>query len=166
MKISEVVDRSVLTFFGSGLFPVAPGTAGSLAALVVGWGAWNICDPSFQPYLFPLLGILASAGCVICGERIEALFGKKDPGAVVIDEAAGQWLALSALPWLAPGSVDQIWPWAAAFVGFRILDVLKPFGIRRLESLPRGWGVLLDDVAAGLVVAPLLWIGMRYWGAS
>ena len=85
---------------------------------------------------------------------------------MVIDEAAGQWLALSALPWLAPRSVDQIWPWAAAFVGFRILDVLKPFGIRRLESLPRGWGVLLDDVAAGLVVAPLLWIGMRYWGAS
>lgn len=129
---------------------------------MVGWGAWNICETSFQPYLFPLMGILASAGCVICGDRIEALFGQKDPGAVVIDEAAGQWLALSALPWLPPEAVDQVWPWAAAFLGFRVLDVLKPFGIRKLESLPRGWGVLLDDVAAGLVVAPLLWIGVRY----
>jgi len=162
LKISEVVDRSVLTFFGSGLFPVAPGTAGSLAALVVGWGAWNICDRSFQPYLFPLLGILASAGCVICGERIDALFGKKDPGAVVIDEAAGQWLALSALPWLAPTAVEGWTPWLLAFFLFRFFDVLKPLGIRRLESLPRGWGVLLDDVAAGLVVVPILLLGYRY----
>jgi phosphatidylglycerophosphatase A len=81
---------------------------------------------------------------------------------VVIDEVAGQWFALSVLPWLPETAVEGWTPWLLAFFLFRFFDVLKPLGIRRLESLPRGWGVLLDDVAAGLVVVPILLLGYRY----
>lgn len=91
-------------------------------------------------------------GCVFPGERIESVFGHKDPGPVVIDEAAGQYAALSVLPWLPP-----TWaPWILAFLLFRLFDIFKPFGIRKLEEKPAGWGVLLDDVAAGILAAAVL----------
>ena len=162
MKMSEAASRCVLTFFGSGRFPWASGTVGSLAALLVGWGAWSNCDDAVRPYLFPLMGCIASAGCVLLGKQIEQLYRDKDPSAVVIDEVAGQWFALSVLPWLPAAAVAGWTPWLLAFFLFRVFDVLKPLGIRRLESLPRGWGVLLDDVAAGLVVVPILLLGYRY----
>ena len=82
-------DRIILTFFGSGYFPVAPGTAGSMASLAVGAVLWFQLPETFQPWLFPLLTLLSMAGCVLPGDRIQEIFGRKDPGAVVIDEAAG-----------------------------------------------------------------------------
>ncbi|MFL2856868.1 MAG: phosphatidylglycerophosphatase A [Planctomycetota bacterium] len=104
-------DRIILTFFGSGYFPVAPGTAGSLASLAVGAVLWFQLPETFQPWLFPLLTLLSMAGCVLPGDRIQEIFGRKDPGAVVIDEAAGQYAALSVLPWL-----PQTWtPWGPRF---------------------------------------------------
>jgi len=142
----------VLTFFGSGLFPFAPGTVGSLAAMVVGWGLYNTIDAQYRVFLFPLLALISMFGCVFRGDRIEQLFGRKDPGAVVIDEAAGQYVALSVVPWLPAGWA----PWLLAFLLFRLLDITKPLGIRQLEKRPAGWGVLLDDVAAGAVAALIL----------
>ena len=145
-------DRIILTFFGSGYFPVAPGTAGSMASLVVGAVLWFQLPETLQPWLFPILTLLSMAGCVLPGNRIQEIFGRKDPGAVVIDEAAGQYAALSVLPWL-----PQTWtPWILAFLLFRLFDILKPFGIRKLEEKPAGWGVLLDDVAAGILAAAVL----------
>ncbi len=150
--MSEKTDRLILTFFGSGYFPVAPGTAGSLASLGVGALLWFQIPQPWQAFLFPVLTLLSMAGCVIPGKKIHAIFGRKDPGAVVIDEAAGQYAALSVLPWLPP-----TWtPWILAFLLFRFFDIFKPLGIRKLEEKPDGWGVLLDDVAAGILAAIVL----------
>jgi phosphatidylglycerophosphatase A len=83
--------------------------------------------------------------------------GSHDPSVVVIDEVVGQWIALSAA---ASGS----WPqWVAALVLFRVFDITKPLGIRRLEALPGGRGVVADDVGAGacamIGVALVRWLG-------
>ncbi len=84
-------------------------------------------------------------------------FGHEDPPEVVIDEVVGQWLALAAVN---PADWKQ---WLAAFVLFRALDIAKPFPLRRLERLPGGYGVVADDVAAGLCVMIVLvslgWLG-------
>lgn len=75
--------------------------------------------------------------------------GKNDPSEVVIDELAGQWLALMGLPHAFGYAI-------AAFVIFRILDIAKPFPIKQLEKFPKGWGVMLDDFAAGLITCGLI----------
>ncbi len=75
--------------------------------------------------------------------------GKDDPSEVVIDELAGQWLALIGLPHSIGFAI-------ASFIIFRILDIAKPFPINQLEKLPQGWGVMLDDIAAGLITFGLI----------
>ena len=75
--------------------------------------------------------------------------GKDDPSEVVIDELAGQWLALIGLPHSIGFAI-------ASFIIFRILDIAKPFPINQLEKLPQGWGVVLDDIAAGLITFGLI----------
>ena len=160
MKSAGTVHRMILTFLGAGYSPWAPGTAGSLAALLVGFGAWSYCPDSYRLYLFPLLACIASVACIISGRHIKSIFGSKDPGAVVIDEVAGQYVALSVIPFMSASfQPSSLVPWIVAFGLFRLLDVLKPLGIRRLETLPEGWGVLLDDIAAGAGAAVLLYLG-------
>ncbi|MGE4619555.1 MAG: phosphatidylglycerophosphatase A [Planctomycetota bacterium] len=168
MKNGDTFSRLILTFLGSGYSPWAPGTVGSFAALVVGLAAWNFCPDSLRIYLFPSLALLASIACVLCGSRIVQIFGKKDPGAVVIDEVAGQYVTLSVFPFLSLSDYSPVGLailWGLAFLLFRLLDILKPLGIRRLERLPQGWGVLLDDIAAGVVAAVLLYLGAPFLAA-
>jgi phosphatidylglycerophosphatase A len=95
-----------------------------------------------------LVAIVSSIICVALGPFAEKHFGKKDPGQVTIDEWAGQAVALLGLP-VASGA--GLWiTVAAAFVAFRVFDIVKPPPARQLEKLPHGWGVLLDDLAAGV----------------
>jgi phosphatidylglycerophosphatase A len=136
----------IATFFGAGLMKPGPGTYGSVAALLLWVGA---------AHLFPMgLASLAAATAVaalaatligIPAATIAAReSGRKDPGFVVIDEVAGQWIALIA--------VRPDWRHAAlALLLFRTFDIWKPWPIRRLEQLPEGTGIMLDDVAAGLL---------------
>ena len=160
MKSAGTVHRMILTFLGAGYSPWVPGTAGSLAALLVGFGTWSYCPDSYRIYLFPLLACIASVACIVSGRHIESIFGSKDPGAVVIDEVAGQYVTLSVIPFMSASfQPSSLVPWIVAFGLFRLLDVLKPLGIRRLETLPEGWGVLLDDFAAGAGAAVLLYLG-------
>ena len=160
MKSAGTVHRMILTFLGAGYSPWVPGTAGSLAALLVGFGTWSYCPDSYRIYLFPLLACIASVACIVSGRHIESIFGSKDPGAVVIDEVAGQYVTLSVIPFISASfQPSSLVPWIVAFGLFRLLDVLKPLGIRRLETLPEGWGVLLDDIAAGAGAAVLLYLG-------
>ena len=134
------INLALVTFFGAGLSPFASGTVGSAGAVAV------VIALQLAGWRTPLLliGMAVAAGVinVVLGRWIESHFGRKDPGEVVIDEAAGQWIAL-AVP------VTFLEPWAAytaAFLLFRIFDIFKPLGARRLEKLPRGWGILMDDV--------------------
>ncbi len=102
-----------------------------------------------------LLGLAGLAGMlnVALGKWIQKQWRERDPGAVVIDEVAGQWIALSVPlrsehPWIA---------YPLAFLLFRLFDIFKPLGARRLEKLPAGWGILLDDVLVGIYTALVLW---------
>jgi phosphatidylglycerophosphatase A len=127
-----------------GYFPGAPGTAGSVVGVVL--VAALALVPLAWPWLWVLLASVALAIFVVgvwSAGRTEKYFGQVDPRHVVIDEVVGQMLTFLARP-------DASWKWLlAGFVLFRIFDVAKPFPARRLERLAGGWGIMMDDVAAG-----------------
>jgi len=135
----------IATSGGAGYFPVAPGTAGS--AVGVGIVAAIAALPLARIWQQAAIAALAISLCALgvwAAGQAEKHFGKTDPGQVVIDEVVGQMITL--LLW--PGAT---WKWLlAGFVLFRFFDVLKPFPARRLEHAPGGWGIMLDDVAAGI----------------
>lgn len=144
------------TGFGLGRAPVAPGTAGSLAAVVVFVPLlFGLDDPMVQLlYVFLLVSTALTALWSL--ERALPHWSVADPPAVVIDEILGQWLAYGALvlaaalgrPFTAAGAR---WKYLLlGFILFRAFDVLKPFPIRHGERLPGAAGVLLDDVLAGI----------------
>ena len=133
------------TCFKIGHLPIAPGTWGSLAA-VISWWLWlQYLDPLvFIVFIFTIFTIGVFAANIIIDHT-----GEKDPSRVLIDEAAGQWLGLLILP-------DGTLYIAGAFILFRFLDILKPWPIRQLERFPKGWGVMLDDMLAGLMTLGLI----------
>jgi phosphatidylglycerophosphatase A len=134
------------TLFGVGLLPLAPGTFGSLAALVVVWLLRGFVG---REGLALACALLFAVGWW-ASSRIVAASGEKDPQAVVIDEAAAQWLILLPLP-------QSALAYALAFLLFRLFDIAKPPPARWLENtLKGGLGVMLDDlVAAGYALAVL-----------
>ncbi len=155
----------VATGLGSGYLRPAPGTWGSLAGLAL-WsalvsGAGQIVDPAHARTVLLGLGLLAPL--LMTGLAIHASTlvvretGLKDPGFIVADEWAGLWVAL--LPLLANvplGSMSlggQAARLAAPFLLFRLFDIWKPWPVHQLQALPEGWGIVLDDVAAGLCAA-------------
>ena len=136
---------------GSGLVPVAPGTAGSIVAAAAYFGLGRLGWPAQLAAiaLVSLLGTVAAA-------RAERVWGE-DPGRVVVDEVAGQWLALVALP--------PTWGWiVAGLLLFRLFDITKPPPCRRLEHLPGGLGVMADDLAAGGYARLVLLGAACVWG--
>ena len=130
---------------GLGYFPIGPGSAGAAAGvlLVVALGFLPIRTGWLSALVAGVAALILAAG-VPTATATELYFGRKDPGAVVIDEVVGQMITLVARP--RPGVMGLV----AAYVIFRVFDVIKPFPARRLEHLPGGWGIMLDDVAAGL----------------
>jgi phosphatidylglycerophosphatase A len=136
---------TIATFFGSGLLKPGPGTWGSVAAMLI-WAAFAMGrHPGHWTLAVVLLaGIVVSVALGVPAATIAAReSGRKDPGFVVVDEVAGQWIALLGSP--ADWKHGLI-----ALALFRIFDITKPFPARQLESLPEGWGIVFDDVAAGL----------------
>lgn len=149
------------TGFGAGLSPFAPGTAGSLVALVLSFFAVRLLHPSHAPSIAAAVGLLASglvtaAIAVPLTTRTSRAMGMKDPGAIVLDEFAGQFVACAAVPLFgyASGAREAV-AWLVAFVAFRIFDVWKPGPIRRVQELPEGLGIVVDDVLAGGLAAGL-----------
>ncbi len=145
-----------ITVFGLGHMKPASGTWGSMPPVVI---AGAMIAAGFGPVEHPivyhavLVTILLtfSAACVVQGDQAEARFGEKDPGQAVADETAGQCFSLMALPAVA---VQPGWHAAltllGAFLAFRVLDIIKPWPANGLQRVPGGWGILLDDVIAGL----------------
>lgn len=136
----------VATLFGLGHLPVAPGTWGSLGTLVV----WAPLRTAFPEAEWPLVVAVTWLAVHAAGAEARRVRGT-DPSAVVIDEAAGMMLAMTALPWM-----PAVWQFAAAFLLFRLFDVVKPPPLRLLERLPGGWGIVADDLGAGLYALLLL----------
>jgi phosphatidylglycerophosphatase A len=152
------------TFFGAGLLKPGPGTYGSVAALALWFAAAHTLHPAaatlatgtgIAALLATLIGIPAAT--IVARES-----GREDPGHVVIDEVAGQLIALTLCP--------PDWKHALlALALFRLFDIFKPWPIRKLEALPAGTGIMLDDVAAGLMalvsayVIPIIVMTIRFW---
>ena len=139
------MSRSVASFFGIGFFPVAPGTAGSAVALLI--GAALMSGP---PWLLPLAAALAAVAGYFA-IRHGVADSNSDPGWVVIDEVAGQWIAMLGLAEISATGL------AAAFVGFRLLDVWKPGPVSWADRQPGAFGIMADDILAGAGVALALY---------
>jgi phosphatidylglycerophosphatase A len=142
--------RVVATWFGVGRAPIAPGTAGTLAAVPLYLLAWW----SGRPAVLLVLTVAVACVGLLAGGAVARARNVADPPEVVIDEVAGYLLTC----WFGPFG----WRTAAvAFVLFRVFDVTKPWPICNLESLREGWGVMADDLGAGLAAGAVVWLG---WG--
>ncbi len=139
------------SWFGCGYFPWGPGTAGSLAAVLIA-AVLHVYLGAARGTLLLLAAILF-VPAVWAATRTARYVQKKDPGLVVIDEVLGQWVTLSGA---------AVWNWKtllAGFLLFRLFDIWKPWPVRKLEALPDGLGIVADDLAAGVYGALILYIG-------
>lgn len=138
------------TGFGSGYAPFASGTWGSLVGLVIYYAFKNF---SSSLYFATLIGVFAIA--IWSSQMAEVHFGKKDPGQVVVDEIIGQLVTLAFLPFSWKLSI-------AGFLLFRLFDILKPFPARWFQDhLKGGWGIVMDDVMAGVYANLILQVLMN-----
>lgn len=132
----------LLTWFGCGLSPVAPGTVGSLGALPPAAGVMWLLGPDHGRWsLFALAVLFGVLGGLVSTQYILDT-GRKDPPEIVVDEVVGLWLVLCITPF-------TVWGWTAAFVAFRIADILKPFPVSVVDrSVTGGLGIMGDDIVA------------------
>lgn len=145
------------TLFGAGRSPYVPGTVGTLAAMPLA----ILAQRFLQPWWF-LAAAVGLAFLAVWAAHVAAIeMARHDPGAVVIDEAAGLFVTLLFQP---PGW-RTLWFYALAFVLFRAMDILKPPPARSAERLPGGWGIVVDDLVAGVYANVALrvlgWLAIR-----
>jgi phosphatidylglycerophosphatase A len=141
----SILAKIISTVFGVGYFPLAPGTMGSLAALIVYWISPEIT--AIQLALIILgISVLGVYTATITEHEMKNKLGQEkgiDPGIIVIDEVVGMLIALLFVP-------KTTFFLIAAFILFRIFDITKPYPVRNMERFPGGWGIVLDDVIAGI----------------
>ena len=138
------------TWFGCGLSPKAPGTAGSLAAALIGILLYE--RAGFEWWHFLVLAAVFFVPATWAADRTAHLLQLKDPQIVVVDEVLGQWIAFAAV------GRFHWWGYLAAFALFRTFDIWKPPPVRQFERLPGGFGINMDDVMAGVYAAGVLWL--------
>lgn len=153
-KVKTKAALLLATWFGCGYSPVAPGTVGSLAGLLGAWLLHQWRGWEGPPFLLLALALalpgIWAAGAAARHIRI------RDPGIVVVDEVAGQWIALA-------GATELSWKgWLGAFLLFRLFDIWKPWPVRQLERIPGGGGIVADDVMAGAYGAVILYAAGRF----
>jgi phosphatidylglycerophosphatase A len=144
----------IATWFGCGFAPVAPGTAGSLGGLVIAIALYYY--GGYGRGMLLLLSAILLAPAIWAAGVVARQVNQTDPQIVVVDEVIGQWITLA-------GAATFNWKtWLAAFILFRLLDVWKPAPARQLEGLPGGWGIMADDVMAGLYGALAIFVLDRF----
>ncbi len=159
--------RVLTSCFGLGRLPFCPGTWGSLPVAVI---FALMCHFGVSAGLISItMAVLAVAGSVICVQYAPAIIaatGKADPAEVVADELAGQALTFLAVPFFITAEISTrqiLITTTLGFLLFRIFDIVKPWPIRKLEKLPKGWGILADDILAAVFAAILLLICLKVW---
>jgi phosphatidylglycerophosphatase A len=148
--------KLIASGFGAGFCPVAPGTAGALLATSV----WIVLYYFSPCLLFPVticLILLFTVLGIWSSNVLEPAWGK-DPSCIVVDEMVGVWIALLAV------TGASVYYAALAFALFRLFDIFKPLGIRKLENLKGGWGVMMDDILAGVYSLIIVWGVVRLVG--
>jgi phosphatidylglycerophosphatase A len=151
MKQINLFEKIIGSGFYTGYIPVASGTFGSAAALIIylipGFeNLWIIC---------PAILILFIYGVFVSG-KFEKLYGK-DPAECTVDEVVGTWIVLIALP-------KTILIIATSFFIWRLLDIIKPFPAGKSEHLPGGWGIMVDDVISGIYTLIILHLIVYQFG--
>ncbi|MGD8535644.1 MAG: phosphatidylglycerophosphatase A [Candidatus Aminicenantes bacterium] len=135
----KLLSKVISTFFGLGYFPIAPGTITSFAVILA--YKFYLYQLNWSLYLL-ILFLLFLIG-VYTSTKFSAESNKKDPRKIVIDEACGQLLVLFRTP-------EAWFPVLASFILFRVFDIVKPYPIKKVEALPAGWGIMMDDVVAAI----------------
>jgi phosphatidylglycerophosphatase A len=142
----DQIIKILATGFGAGLSPVAPGTAGTFVGVLI----CLFCYPLAWPLRLLFVVAISAVSIYVAGQA-ETLYGKTDDQRIVIDEIAG--LQVTMLPVAITGLHLCL-----AFVLFRIFDIWKPFPLDRLQKLPGGWGVVVDDLGAGIYGGLILFL--------
>ena len=146
----DAIATEIATWFGCGFFPKGPGTVGALAGLAIAM-ALHLWAGSGRATFAGLSAALLLPGVWAAGavaKRIQI----NDPGIVVVDEVVGQWVTLL-------GATSFNWrSWLGCFLLFRLFDIWKPPPVRQFERLPGGWGIMADDVMAGLYGALVIFV--------
>jgi phosphatidylglycerophosphatase A len=145
----------VATFFGAGRLRPGPGTWGSIATIVLWYAASSQIAPSSRTWATIVAAALVTLIGIPAATRVARASGVKDPQFVVIDEVAGQLVTLIAVP--------LAWKtFLAGLILFRVFDILKPFPIRRLERLPEGTGIVVDDLGAGFYALAIMHLLLHF----
>ncbi len=152
-------DYMMATWFWTGLFPKAPGTAGSIAALPFSFIIFEYSD--FFGFNGTIMLGIAVVIITLVGLRSSRIYmertGQSDPGPIVIDEVAGQWLTCMVIT-----DHHEIGQFLLALLAFRLFDIMKPWPISIFDKRHDAFGVMFDDIAAGLMAAAVL-IGVNYY---
>lgn len=149
--------------FGMGFLPWAPGSWGSIPSTLL-FGL--LCVAGMPPWVVAMVlisvAVVASVICVRFSPDVIAVAGDEDPGQIVCDEVAGQAITFLAVPMISDG-MTILWTMGIGFFMYRLFDTLKLPPARQLEKLPKGWGILCDDLAAGVQAMIALQIIIRIW---
>jgi phosphatidylglycerophosphatase A len=141
--VVNALAKLIATALGAGYSPIAPGTCGTAVAVPLAWAL-----ASLSMWQFAIVAVLVTMIGIACAHRADLAWGSHDNQRIVIDEVAGYLITV------APVDRHSWAPLAVGFLMFRIFDIVKPPPVRWLdEHLPGGWGVVLDDVAAGVMGA-------------
>ena len=160
------IKRMLTSCFGLGRLPIAPGTWGSLPPVIIfTLGSFFGASPALLTNIMAALVLAGGFVCVQYAPAAIAATGKNDPREVVADEFAGQAVPFLFSPFLAMGTATGLQILTTALAGlvlFRIFDISKPWPIRKLEKYPAGWGILADDLLAGVYAWIVLQICIRF----
>jgi phosphatidylglycerophosphatase A len=154
MKPTDYLALSIATC-GVGYLPLAPGTFGSLVGLGIFLLFARLTTGTALVALVLVLIVVVTLAGIWAGTRIEQLSGRKDPGKVVVDEVAGQLIALFPLTIFAHWSTGLV---ILSFILFRFFDIVKPYPANRLQELDGGVGIMFDDLVAGVYGAVVVLI--------
>jgi phosphatidylglycerophosphatase A len=138
---------------GVGYLPLAPGTFGSLVGVGIFWLLVRV-----NPLVIVVAILAVTFAGIWAGSRVEQVSGRKDPGKVVVDEVAGQMIALFPLTLFARWSTGAV---ILSFILFRFFDIVKPYPANRLQDLDGGMGIMFDDLVAGVYGAVVVSIILR-----
>lgn len=153
VRRTNIFHTIIASGFGTGFSPFAPGTAGAILATIV-WVVLSLVVPSYLVLITAILIVVFGILGIWSTNVLEPEWGE-DPSRVVVDEMVGVWIALLAV------SDGNIYYALAALVLFRLFDIFKPLGIRSMEKLKGGIGVMMDDVLAGIYSFIVLF-GLRW----
>ncbi|MBA3453174.1 MAG: phosphatidylglycerophosphatase A [Deltaproteobacteria bacterium] len=148
------LSKALATVFGAGYSPIAPGTCGTIVTIPL---AWALAPLVLWQYLLVVGGVTALG--IWAAHRADIAWGSHDSGRIVIDEVAGYLVTMTFVSRTSAAALG------IGFILFRALDIIKPWPVRWLDqNLPGGWGVVLDDVAAGIMGAVIM-VALQHFGA-